>query len=280
MNIYPSVHLIPIPSVALPPFYGTNSYLVGKREVALIDPGSSQEESIRAILNYLEGLSGARLIKIIITHRHPDHMEGASAIKEATGAEIGIYESDAQWLTNRPGAPPIDYILKDGNIIELGDLTLKVIHTPGHASGHICLYLQEEMILFSGDLIAGFGTVVISPPDGNMKAYLESLKALSGYQIKAICPGHGPVITNAPKKIQEYIEHRLMRESQIINSLKGGEKTIRELVKEVYTDVDPKLHGLAERSVAAHLFKLKEEGRVSRTHENEGDERFSLILDS
>jgi glyoxylase-like metal-dependent hydrolase (beta-lactamase superfamily II) len=279
MNIYPSVHLIPIPSVALPPFYGTNSYLVGKSEVALIDPGSSQEESIRAILSYLEGLSGARLIKIIITHRHPDHMEGASAIKEATGAEIGIYESDAQWLTNRPGAPPIDYTLRDGDIIELGDLTLKVIHTPGHASGHICLYLQEEKILFSGDLIVGFGTVVISPPDGNMKAYLDSLKVLSGYQIKAICPGHGPVITDAPKKIQEYIEHRLMRERQVINSLKGGEKTIRELVKEVYTDVDPKLHSLAERSVAAHLLKLKEEGRVSRTLENEEDERFSLILD-
>jgi Uncharacterized flavoproteins len=126
----------------------------------------------------------------------------------------------------------------------------------------------------------GFGTVVISPPDGNMKAYLESLEALSAYQIKAICPGHGPVITDAPKKIQEYIEHRLMRERQVINSLKGGEKTIRELVKEVYTDVDPKLHGLAERSVAAHLLKLKEEGRVNRNPENEGDERFSLIPDS
>jgi glyoxylase-like metal-dependent hydrolase (beta-lactamase superfamily II) len=280
MNIYPSVHLIPVPSVALPPFYGTNSYLVGKREMALIDPGSSQEESIRAILSYLESLSGARLIKIILTHRHPDHMEGAPAIKEATGAEIGIYESDAQWLINKPGAPPIDYTLKDGDIIELGELTLKVIHTPGHASGHICLYLREEKILFSGDLIVGFGTVVISPPDGDMKAYLDSLKALSSYQIKAICPGHGPVITDAPKKIQEYIEHRLMRERQVINSLKGGKKTIRELVKEVYTDVDPKLHKLAERSLAAHLLKLKEEGRVSRTPENEGDERFSLIPDS
>lgn len=280
MEIYPSVHLIPIASVALPPFYGTNSYLVGEREAALIDPGSSQEESIKTILDYLKGLNGTRLTKIIITHRHPDHIQGASAMKEATGAEIGIYESDARWLSNRPGAPPIDYTLKDGDTIEVGDLKLKVIHTPGHASGHICLYLREERILFSGDLIVGFGTVVISPPDGDMKAYLDSLKALSGYKIKVICPGHGPVITDAPAKIQEYIDHRLMRERRVINSLKGGQKTIKELVREIYTDVDPKLHGLAERSVAAHLIKLKAEGKVSCTPKNEGDESFSLILDS
>ncbi|UCD83979.1 MAG: MBL fold metallo-hydrolase [Deltaproteobacteria bacterium] len=280
MVIYPSVHLLPVPSVTLPTFYTTNSYLVGKSEVTLIDPGSSKEESIETTLSYLKGLSGARLTKIIITHRHPDHIQGASAMKDATGAEIGIYESDARFLANQPGAPPIDLTLKDGDIIDLDSLKLEVIHTPGHASGHICLYLPDEQILFSGDLIVGIGTVIISPPDGDMKAYLDSLKRLGDYDIKAICPGHGPLITDAPAKIQEYIDHRLMRERRVIESLEGGEKTVRELVKEIYTDVDPQLHSLAERSVTAHLIKLETEGKVSRHPKKKGDEYFSLILDS
>jgi glyoxylase-like metal-dependent hydrolase (beta-lactamase superfamily II) len=166
-----------------------------------------------------------------------------------TGVPVGLFAG------SRLGA---DESFEDGEAIETNDIRLEVIHTSGHSSDHLCFYFPEEKGLFTGDLILGQGTTVIAYPDGNLSDYLESLKKLQKLNLKKIFPGHGPVIEHPQEKIREYIDHRMMRERQILASLSYGAKSAREIVKEIYADVDPRLHSFAELSVRAHLAKLED----------------------
>jgi len=247
--------LAPNPSMMTGP--GTNSYLLGSKEIAVIDPGPAMPKHVDAIQELADG----PIKWILVTHTHPDHSPAAALLAEATGAEqIGWIAPQGrhQDQTFKP-----DHIIGDGNTFETGEFSLRAIHTPGHASNHLCYLHTGLRWLFTGDHIINGSTVVIDPPDGSMGDYLRSLERLRSMSIDAILPGHGEVIEQPQEAVEWLINHRLERESKVINALKTlPDSTSRALVPLVYEDVDEKLHDLAEHSLLAHLIRLEEELRV------------------
>lgn len=231
---------------------GTNTYLVGIDEIAVIDPGPDTDAHLDAIA----GCGGDRIRWILLTHTHPDHSPGAKRLKARTGAEICAFD-------DRDGVP-VDRTLADGETIEATEFRIRAIHTPGHASDHLCYLLEEERTLFSGDHIMNGSTVVIAPPDGDMAAYLESLEKVRIKRLKAIAPGHGHLITEPSAKIDEYVKHRLAREAQILAAVQeAGTSTIAALVAAIYPGLVDELVPRAAQSVHAHLLKLAAEGKVT-----------------
>ena len=231
---------------------GTNTYLVGIDEIAVIDPGPADDEHLDAVT----GCGGDRIRWIVCTHTHPDHSPGAAALKEATGAEVLAYGS-------RDGLK-VDGRLRQGDRIEATEFRLTTHETPGHSSNHLCFLLEEERMLFSGDTVLDGTTSAVSPPGGDMAAYLDSLAALRQLRLKSIAPGHGHLIEDPKARIDFYIEHRLEREEQIRRALaEAGTAKIDVLVAEIYPDLDPDLVAPARRTVHAHLLKLAAEGKVS-----------------
>lgn len=244
----------PNPSIMTGP--GTNTYLVGIDEVAVIDPGPDDAGHIEAIV----GASMRERIRwVLLTHHHVDHAAGAMRLARATGAELVAYgppkSAKAEWAPDRR--------LKDGDVIEGTEWGLEVLHTPGHASDHLCFFLEEERVLFTGDTVLSGSTTVINPPDGNMAAYLISLDRLRKRRLTRLCPGHGDVIEDPKTTLVEYIEHRLARERQILDVLREGPSKVSDIVGRLYAEVPEALHEWAARSVHAHLLKLKADGRVT-----------------
>ena len=172
---------------------------------------------------------------------------------------------------SREGVPEADEEIGDGTAFPAGGDRLRAIHTPGHRFDHLCYFLEGQGTLFAGDIVAGVGTVVIKPPEGDMQDYLDSLNRLLEMDIAEIVPAHGPTITDPQAKLSEYIAHRMQREQQIISALEVLRRgtTIPQIVQQVYTDVDPRLHSVAEWSVEAHLLKLEREGLAERLENNE-----------
>ncbi len=241
---------------------GTNSYLVGAGDHwSVIDPGPADDVHIQALIDAAPG----PIRYILVTHTHEDHSPGALPLKSATGALLlGRTTSHSHWqdLTFTP-----DRELHHHDRVALGTgATLRVIHTPGHASNHLCFLLEEERILFTGDHIIQGSTVVIDPPDGDMAAYIGSLESLVREPLDHLAPGHGTLIAEPSAAIQALIRHRLRRESKVLASLSHRSFTeLSGLVKSVYADVPPQLHPLAQRSLLAHLLKLEAEGRARRS---------------
>lgn len=234
---------------------GTNTYLVGVDEIAVIDPGPDDPAHLEAIL----GCGGDRIRWILCTHTHPDHSPGAAALKAATGARVLAWSS-------RNGLR-VDQRIGDGFRLTSTEFHITAVHTPGHASNHLCYLLEEERLLFTGDHIMQGSTVVISPPDGDMGAYLESLAKVRSLRARAIAPGHGHLIEDPDSIIDWYTAHRLEREAQLHDLLVGmGSARVRELVDSAYEGLDPVLVPMARRSVHAHLRKMRDEGRVAGTH--------------
>jgi glyoxylase-like metal-dependent hydrolase (beta-lactamase superfamily II)/8-oxo-dGTP pyrophosphatase MutT (NUDIX family) len=233
---------------------GTNTYLVGDEAgLAVIDPGPAIEAHLAAILEF-------RNIKwILCTHTHMDHSPGAAAIKAATGAQLlGRPAPAGQDATFRP-----DRVLEDGERVQLGPVALRALHTPGHASNHLCYLLEETRMLFTGDHVMQGSTVVINPPDGDMRAYLASLGRLLEEEVAILAPGHGYLIGEPQREIRRLIAHRLGREKKVVAGLERlREASLEELVPVVYDDVPPRIHGWAARSLTAHLDKLVAEGAV------------------
>jgi glyoxylase-like metal-dependent hydrolase (beta-lactamase superfamily II) len=230
---------------------GTNTYLVGIDEIAVIDPGPDDPEHLDAIA----GCGGDRIRWILCTHTHPDHSPGAAGLKERTGAEVLAWDS-------RDGLE-VDRKVRDGFLIEATEFRLQAVHTPGHASNHLCFLLEEERMLFSGDHIMQGSTVVIRPPDGNMAQYLDSLAKVRAMRLRSIAPAHGRLIEDPAAYVDEYIAHRLQREQQVLDLVtESGTARIDDLVEVIYVDVDPELHPVARFSVHAHLLKLAKEGKV------------------
>jgi glyoxylase-like metal-dependent hydrolase (beta-lactamase superfamily II) len=233
---------------------GTNTYLVGIDEIAVIDPGPGDAAHLDAIA----GCGGDRIRWILLTHTHEDHSPGATGLKKRTGAEVLAFgPGDGR------GKVRLDGTLGDGAVIEATEFHLTALHTPGHASDHLCYLLNEERTLFTGDHIMEGSTVVISPPDGDMAAYLASLERLKTIRprLKAIAPGHGHVIDDPLGVIDQTITHRLAREAQVLEVLRRrSPATISDLVEEIYADVAVELHPVARRTVWAHLRKLADEG--------------------
>jgi glyoxylase-like metal-dependent hydrolase (beta-lactamase superfamily II) len=231
---------------------GTNTYLVGIDEIAVIDPGPDDASHLEAVT----GCGGDRIRWILCTHTHPDHAPGAAALKAATGAEVLAFG-------NRDGLK-VDKRIGQGHKVEATEFRLTAHHTPGHASNHLCYFLEEERMLFSGDHIMQGSTVVISPPDGDMAAYLDSLAKVRALRLKSIAPGHGHLIDDPKPLVDWYIEHRVEREQQVLDAVAaGGPVKIDALVAGIYPDLDPELVPVAQRTVHAHLIKLAAEGKVT-----------------
>jgi glyoxylase-like metal-dependent hydrolase (beta-lactamase superfamily II) len=236
---------------------GTNTYLVGIDEIVVIDPGPENEEHLDAI----SGCGGDRIRWILLTHTHSDHSPGAAALKARTGAEVLAFDGGNDSIGNT--RVELDGTLGDEDVIEATEFHLTALHTPGHASNHLCYLLNEERMLFTGDHIMQGSTVVIAPPDGDMSAYLASLERLKGLRprLRSIAPGHGHVIDDPLAVIDEYVAHRLERERQVIEALRAhGSASIPELVSDIYVDVPVEMHGWAAYSVWAHLRKLADDG--------------------
>ena len=241
---------------------GTNTYIVGKENFTVIDPGPAIEEHIKDIVK----VCGEDISQILVTHTHPDHSPGAKLLHERTAAPVmGMYakhpkHQDRTFKPNRE--------LSEGDNINEVDHTLTAIHTPGHASNHICFFLEEEKMLFTGDHIMEGSTVVISPPDGNMREYIDSLEKLKALGIETIAPGHGETMRDANAVVDWIVSHRMFREKKVIDSITEASKaTIDELIYSVYDDVDKNLYGIAKYSLEAHLNKLIEDDRVLKDEE-------------
>jgi glyoxylase-like metal-dependent hydrolase (beta-lactamase superfamily II) len=251
-ELSPLVTVVLAPNPGLMTGAGTNTYVVGRGEVAIIDPGIPDAVFVERVAR--EAGNRGRPKLILLTHMHLDHIGGVTPLAAQMNLPVAAF-GEADFVTNR---------LSDGDEIALGEASLRALHTPGHASNHLCFQMEAERAIFSGDLIAGFGTVVIAPPDGNMRDYFSSLRRLRELEPARIYPGHGQVIEDAPAKIEEYIEHRLERERQVVEALESGLEEVPAMVKRIYAEVPEVLHPMAERSVLAHLEMLEAEDRVSR----------------
>jgi glyoxylase-like metal-dependent hydrolase (beta-lactamase superfamily II) len=262
MEITPGVHSIPVPTWTFMGVYAPNVYLVAGKQAALIDSGFEDREAARCRVEYIKGMASLKLSYIIVTHPHPDHIGGCRAIKKATGAQV-VMHSLAAVKARREYQVTGDMLVEDGDVLDLGGVHLETVYTPGHSPASICIYMRESKILFTGDHILGIGTTVVDAPDGDMTQYIDSLKKLLEYDIRVICPGHGPPIYEPVRKIKELIEHRHERERQVLSSLRQGSKTVAKLVAEIYPELDQRLLELARRQVLAHLRKLVKENRVA-----------------
>jgi len=255
------VVLAPNPGLMTGP--GTNQYLVGGGTPLVIDVAPHDEENAR---RFASALAGERPAGILLTHIHPDHVGGAVALRDTTGAPVAVHRRRADFThAGRSLAP--DRLLEDGDEITHAAGRLRVVHTPGHESGHVCYLDPDRRWLFTGDLILGTGTTIVAPPDGDMVAYLASLRRLRELDLACILPGHGAPIERPYEKIDEYLAHRLMRERQILAALEAGVGTVPEIVTRLYADIVPALHWAAGLTVRAHLAKLVAEGAVAE----EGD---------
>ncbi|HZN14636.1 MAG TPA: MBL fold metallo-hydrolase [Acidimicrobiales bacterium] len=245
--------LAPNPNIMTGP--GTNTYLIGGDEIAVIDPGpDDSEEHLDAVAAAGDG----RIRWILVTHTHSDHSPGAVGLKARTNAEVLGFDE-------RDGFVP-DRAIADGDVLHdaTASFRLRALYTPGHASNHLCYVLDDEGVLFSGDHIMSGSTVVIAPPDGDMTTYLASLASVGGMDFSAVFPGHGDVIDDARAKVEEYTEHRLAREAQVHGALTAASSpmSVEQLVAAIYADVKAELHPIAQFSVWAHLRRLAITGQV------------------
>ncbi len=266
VRLSPRVLRVTAPNPGMMTGPGTNSYIVGENEVAVIDPGPESAVHTQTLLDAVAA-TGGRLRWILCTHTHQDHSPGARALKAATAATVLGMAAPAQ--PNQDSAFAPDRVLRDGEKISASGYTLRAVHTPGHASNHLCYLLEEEQLLFTGDHVMQGSTVVITPPDGDMSAYLKSLTLLKDIDLARIAPGHGHVIETPHTEVDRVIAHRLKREQKVVATLAAlnaknadGHATIDQLLPLVYDDTPQFLHVAARRSLYAHLLKLADDGRV------------------
>ncbi len=295
-EITPHVHGLDVKLDWFPQPYPPNVHLVvDGEEGALIDAGFSDDQSINSRLEALRSVAGLRLRYIVITHHHFDHSSGAHRLREETGARIVMHRDEAPLLQRAAeeelpsdvdtpdrqqfreqtlrfrrdgakGAP--DELVSDNDTLRVGGLTLRMVHTPGHTAGHLSPFLEEGRVVFAGDNVLGLGTTVVPPPPhGDMAQYIDSLAKMQGLEAELMCCGHGPVVREPNRKLQELIDHRHEREQQILSLAGEGRDTVKTMVRAIYPELDKRLLGMAQSQVLSHLSKLEREGRVRTSGE-------------
>lgn len=254
--VAPGVRRITAPNPGVMTGPGTNSYLIGDAELALIDPGPDLDAHRELLLAAV----GDRLRWIFCTHTHRDHSPLARALQAATGAQLlGHGRRPDDGRQDESFAP--DRALADGDLVDCGAFRLRAVHTPGHASNHLCYLLEGRGLLFTGDHVMQGSTVVISPPDGDMQAYLDSLQRLLELPVARFAPGHGHVIETPREEVRRLIEHRMKREQKVRAALRrAGPATLETLVALAYDDVPERIHPVAMRSLHASLIRLERLG--------------------
>jgi endoribonuclease LACTB2 len=264
----PNYMCFPVRTPTRPPATHTCCYLVHtSKELLIFDPGSPYEEEQQALAECVDEMiaAGRQVREIILTHHHPDHVGGVNALKAHLGGNVSVaaHKETAKILND----VQVDRLIEDNEIITLDgepQLQLQAMHTPGHAPGHLCFHDAPRGVLITGDNIVGFGSVLIDPADGKMRDYLNSLERMRSLSnLSVLFGGHGPAVATPYQKIDQYISHRLERERNILEAVQSGITDPKEIVAQIYTDVSPKAHAMAERAVLAHLQKLREDGKVA-----------------
>lgn len=249
------VRVLPLRTPTLPPAAHTGCYVVGPTDaLVVIDPASPYPDQQEALDQWLPG----RVEAIALTHHHGDHVAGAAHLAARLGVPVAAHRETAARL---PGL--VTVLLEDGDTIG----PARAVFTPGHAPGHLCFAVGD--VLIAGDMVAGIGTILIDPAEGDMTAYLASLERMRWLAPRLLAPAHGPVITDADGKLREYVAHRLMREGRVIAALEAGKARAADLVPRAYADTPAPLWPLAERSLLAHLTKLARDGRARATDDGE-----------
>jgi ribonuclease/clavin/mitogillin len=264
----PAVQMIPLFSEGLPPSTHTNAYLVGNDPAYLIDPGTSDAEEQGRLFDLL---AGRRLRGVILTHHHPDHIGAAKNCAERYGVPILAHPLTAQALHGRI---EVQQLIDDGDCLALGtspdgrsDWHLQAIHTPGHAPDHLSFWEPHYRLLFVGDMISMLSSVLIPPPpDGNLAAYLDSLRRLQSYPARLLFPAHGSPSARPAFVLEEALNHRREREGQLLQALQAGPRTVHELAMELYRGLPAELMRFAEMQIQAGLHKLQREGRAVTVH--------------
>ena len=250
-------------------FKGTNTYILGTSELAIIDPGPDDEVHFDAVM---ATVAGRPVTHILLTHTHRDHVDGLPRLAEATGAKVYAYGRKARDEgTSRSAADGTEFVdhgftpavpLRDGDTVSGPDWAVEAIFTPGHAPDHLCFAMPERGILFSGDHVMGWNTSVVAPPEGNMADYLASLERLIGRTDEVYFPGHGGRVETPVRLAKAFLIHRRSREQAIFDAIRGGSTTVAAIVAQIYKDLDPRLVRAASMSVLAHIEHLIARGLV------------------
>ncbi len=249
VRLSPLVRVVLAPNPSPYTLEGTNTYLIGERNPAVLDPGPNDAGHLERVLAEA-GTPSA----VILSHRHPDHAEGAERFADMARAPLAAYASAGSSVCAT--AAPI----ADGQRISADGATLTAMYTPGHARDHLSFMLEEEHAMFTGDHVLGRGTTVIAYPDGDLVAYLHSLDRARAAHPRRLYPGHGPVVEDPDPVLAYYKQHRLEREQQVLDAIDAGDATVPDMVKRIYADYDEALHPAAALSVLAHLHKLLDDG--------------------
>lgn len=250
-----------VPDRQRPGWESPNIYVLGEDPITLIDAGYDREDTLNAIR---QGIGGKKVERIILTHGHIDHAGGAWELRKEHGCEVCAHPDEEWAIDHRFPGNKIDRKLDSGEKIQAGEFTIEVILVPGHAQGHIALYIESHGILFPGDLVTGSGSTLVAPPEGSMSQYMKSLKLVRKMPLKMLLPGHGPIVNDPRKRISDLIEHRELREICIAKCLLEKPMDLKELVKAMYIGlIHPNLEMAAAGTAWAHLEKMIEDGSVT-----------------
>ncbi len=233
---------------------GTNTYIVGRGDIVVVDPGPDIPEHVEAIVQVAGRLG--RLTRSAVTHHHGDHLPAARRLRDRLGVPIA----------GHPALPGVDQPLDDGESIHTPKVELRVLWTPGHTDDHVCYFLAQDAALFTGDLIAGRGTLIVGDGESDLSRYMASLERLLSVEARVILPGHGPAVAAPRTKVREYLDHRMERERQVLAALEHGTHSVEEIVAAVYPGLSDALVPMAARNVRAHLYKLRQDGRAAESN--------------